>query len=131
MILDTNAVSAVLAGRDEALHRILDGADQHHLPLHVIAEYQYGLLRLPRPQRLQALFRRLEADSIILFPDRATADLYALIRQELREKGQPIPENDVWIAALARQFDLEVVSQDTHFDSVPNLRRIGWQAASR
>lgn len=126
MILDTNAVSALLAGRNEALHRILDGADQHQLPLPVIAEYQYGLLRLPRPQRLQSLFRRLEADSIILFPDRSTADLYALIRQELRTKGQPIPENDVWIASLARQFDLDVVSQDAHFDHVPNVRRIGW-----
>lgn len=126
MILDTNAVSALLAGQNESLQRILDGADQHHLPLPVIAEYQYGLLRLTRPQRLQSLFRRLEADSIVLLPDRATADVYAVVRQELRTKGQPIPENDVWIAALARQFDLEVISQDAHFDHVPSIRRIGW-----
>jgi tRNA(fMet)-specific endonuclease VapC len=126
LILDTNAVSALLAGRNEPLQRVLDVADQHHLPLPVIAEYQYGLLHLPRPQRLQSLFRRLEADSIILLPDRLTADAYADIRQELKKKGQPIPENDIWIAALARQFDLEVVSQDAHFDSVPRLRRIGW-----
>ncbi len=126
MILDTNAVSALLTGRNESLQRILDVADQHHLPLPVIAEYQYGLLRLPRPQRLQSLFHRLEADSTILFPDRSTADLYALIRQELRTKGQPIPENDIWIASLARQFDLDVVSQDSHFDQVANIRRIGW-----
>lgn len=126
MILDTNAVSALLAGQSESLQRILDGADQHHLPLPVIAEYQYGLLRLPRPQRLQSLFRRLEADSIVLLPDRATADVYAIVRQELKTKGQPIPENDVWIAALARQFDLEVVSQDAHFDQVPSIRRISW-----
>jgi tRNA(fMet)-specific endonuclease VapC len=68
----------------------------------------------------------LEDESIVLLPDRATADVYALVRQELRIKGQPIPKNDIWIAALARQFDLEVVSQDAHFDSVPNLRRIEW-----
>ncbi|QDT76063.1 PIN domain-containing protein [Lacipirellula limnantheis] len=126
MILDTNAVSALLAGQNGSLHRILDGADQHHLPLPVIAEYQYGLLRLPRPQRLQSLFRRLEADSIVLLPDRTTADVYATVRQELKTKGQPISENDVWIAALSRQFDLEVVSQDAHFDHVPRIRRISW-----
>jgi tRNA(fMet)-specific endonuclease VapC len=126
LILDTNAVSALLAGRNDSLKRVLEGVDQHHLPLLVIAEYQFGLLRLPRPQRLRSLFRQLEAESIILLPDRSTADLYALIRQELRMKGQPIPENDIWIAALARQFDLQIVSQDTHFDAVPNVGRIGW-----
>lgn len=126
MILDTNAVSALLAGRDESLQRILEAVDQHHLPLPVIAEYQFGLLRLPRPQRLQALFRQLEAASIVLLPDRVTADIYAVVRQELRTKGRPIPENDIWIAALARQFDLQIVSQDGHFDAVSNLDRIGW-----
>lgn len=126
MILDTNAVSALLAGGSESLHRVLDAADRHHLPLPVIAEYQFGLHQLPRPRRLHSLFRRLEADSILLLPDRATADQYASIRHDLKKRGQPIPENDLWIAALARQFDLEVVSQDTHFDHVPNLRRIGW-----
>jgi tRNA(fMet)-specific endonuclease VapC len=126
LILDTNAVSALLAGNSESLQRVLEGADQHYLPLPVIAEYQYGLLRLPRPQRLQSLLRRLEADSIVLLPDRSTADIYAVIRHDLRTKGRPIPENDIWIAALARQFHLDVVSQDAHFDQVANLRRISW-----
>jgi predicted nucleic acid-binding protein len=94
--------------------------------LNVVAEYQYGLLALRRPRRLQSLLRRLEADSIILLPDRATADYYAAIRQELKKRGHPIPENDVWIAALARQHALEIVSRDPHFDQVPGIRRIGW-----
>jgi tRNA(fMet)-specific endonuclease VapC len=126
LILDTNAVSALLAGRNEPLQRLLNTADRHHLPLPVIAEYQYGLLQLPRPRRLQSLFRRLEAESIVLYPDRATADLYATIRNELKKRGRPIPENDIWIAALARQFELDVVSQDAHFDHIPDIRRLGW-----
>ena len=126
MILDTNAVSALLAGRNDSLQRVLDAADRHHLPLPVIAEYLFGLLQLSRPRRLQSLFRRLEAESIILYPNRTTADLYATIRRQLKKQGRPIPENDTWIAALARQFELEVVSQDAHFDGIPNLRRVGW-----
>lgn len=126
MILDTNAVSALLVGSDERLNDCLEPADRHHLPLPVIAEYQYGLLALARPRRLQSLFRRLEAESIVLCPDRATAGFYATIRSELKKRGTPIPESDLWIAALARQHSLEIVSQDTHFDQVEGVCRIGW-----
>jgi len=58
--------------------------------------------------------------------DRATADWYASIRDELKRKGRPIPENDLWIAALARQHKLEIVSNDPHFDNLRGIRRIGW-----
>lgn len=125
MILDTNAVSAILAG-DKQLERKLDTADHHHLPLIVIGEYQYGLLASGKRKKLQPLLRRLEAESVILYADRETADWYATIRHDLRNRGRPIPENDVWIAALARQHALEIVSQDPHFDYVDNVRRIGW-----
>ena len=55
-----------------------------------------------------------------------TAFHYAEIRFELKQKGTPIPANDLWIAALARQHDLPILSRDQHFDRVAGLRRIGW-----
>ena len=125
MILDTNAVSAILAG-DRQLARVLDHADHHHLPLTVIGEFQYGLLMSRKRKRLQALLGRLEAESILLCPDRETANWYAQIRHDLKKQGRPIPENDIWISALARQHTLEIASQDTHFDHVPRVRRVGW-----
>jgi predicted nucleic acid-binding protein len=125
LILDTNAVSALIQG-DEGVSRVVSGLRRHHLPLPVIAEYQFGLLSLRNPQRLQSLFRRLEADSYVVAPDRGTADWYAAIRHDLRQRGQPIPDNDLWIAALARQHDLEVVSRDPHFDCVDKLKRLSW-----
>jgi predicted nucleic acid-binding protein len=126
VILDTNAVSALLAGPNEPLNAILASSDRHHLPLTVVAECQYGLLALSRARRLQSIFRKLEAHSIVLYPDRATADHYATIRHALRLRGRPIPENDMWIAALARQHSLEIVSRDPHFDHVEDIERIAW-----
>jgi predicted nucleic acid-binding protein len=126
VILDTNAVSALLAGPNESLNAILEPVDQHHLPLTVLAECLYGLMALSRARRLQSLVRKLEANSIVLYPDRATADHYATIRHGLKLRGRPIPENDLWIAALARQHSLEIVSQDAHFDQVEGIQRIGW-----
>lgn len=125
MILDTNAVSASLGG-DKELAEVLRASARHHLPLPVIGEYQFGLIALPRQRRYAALFRQLEAESIVLLPDRETADVYAALRHELKLQGRPIPENDTWIAALARQHDLEIVSRDSHFDGIRGVRRIGW-----
>lgn len=68
----------------------------------------------------------LISDSIVLPIDLATTRQYAKVRNELRAQGTPIPENDVWIAALARQHGLPVVSRDEHFDHVPRLVRHGW-----
>lgn len=125
MILDTNAVSAVLSG-DATIGDILAEAERHHLPLGVIAEYQFGLLASKRRRRLESLFRRLEADSILLYPDRETADWYAAIRLELKKNGTPIPENDIWVGAMARQYSLEVVSKDAHFDLIDKIKRRAW-----
>ena len=55
-----------------------------------------------------------------------TASAYAGIRLSLKAAGTPIPVNDAWIAALARQHQLPVLSRDTHFDAVENLERISW-----
>ena len=56
----------------------------------------------------------------------ATADAYADIRLELKRRGTPIPPNDVWIVALARQHGLAVLSSDGHFDMVAGIRRIAF-----
>lgn len=125
MILDTNAVSAILSG-EQGIGEVLADGDRHHLPLGVVAEYQFGLLASKRRRRLESLFRRLEADSILLSPNPETADWYAAIRLDLRKKGSPIPENDIWVAALARQHSLEIVSKDAHFDLVAKVKRVGW-----
>ena len=55
-----------------------------------------------------------------------TASAYADIRLQLKRIGKPIPANDAWVAALARQHALPVLSNDTHFDLVDGIRRIAF-----
>ena len=125
MILDTNAVSALFLG-DRALGAVLGDAGRHHLPTVVIGEYRYGLLRSRHRGSLEELLEGLIQQSVVLPVDQMTAEVYSQVRYELRVKGRPIPENDIWIAALARQHLQPVVTRDEHFDQVPDLRRVGW-----
>jgi tRNA(fMet)-specific endonuclease VapC len=55
-----------------------------------------------------------------------TTQCYAEITLELKQKGKPIPTNDLWIAALCRQHSLPLLSRDRHFDFVAGGRRIDW-----
>lgn len=57
----------------------------------------------------------------ILRLDEETAACYAEILSGLRERGTPIPTNDIWIAASAMQAGLRVVTSDRHFQQVPQV----------
>lgn len=126
MILDTNAVSALFQG-EQGLEKILQTSDKHHLPSIVIGEYRFGLLSSRKKKTLTKLLDRLKEESTILGCDAETAEHYAVIRHDLKKQGTPIPENDIWIAALANQHNLKIISRDTHFDYVKSVKNVGWQ----
>jgi tRNA(fMet)-specific endonuclease VapC len=57
---------------------------------------------------------------------RETAESYSEIRHELKAAGTPIPTNDLWIAAVARQHRFQIITRDTHFRAVRGLRVLAW-----
>ena len=125
MILDTNAVSALFVG-DPALGKVLAVDPRHHLPVVVIGEYRYGLLASRHRAHLEQLLETLIRESFVLPVEEATAEAYSHVRDDLRRKGRPIPENDIWISALARQHGLTLVARDAHFAEVENLPVKAW-----
>ncbi len=62
---------------------------------------------------------------------RDVGDRYAEVRQALAKKGTPIPEADLWIAAICLEHELAVLSEDAHFDRVPGLTRYDWTRPRR
>ena len=96
------------------------------IPVIVLGEYQYGIAQSRHRLRYAEWLAKLVANCRVLRIDEATASEYATIRGELKRAGQPIPANDVWIAALARQHAMPVISRDEHFDFVPNIERVVW-----
>ena len=125
MILDTNALSAWADGH-AAIVVPLRVADRLVVPSVVLGEYYFGIRQSRHRSRYQEWLARYLPLTEIAAVNAATADTYANIRLELKRLGTPIPSNDAWIAALARQHGLSVLSNDRHFDVVGGIRRIAF-----
>lgn len=66
------------------------------------------------------------ATNLILDINAETAKFYSDIKYKLRKKGRPIPENDIWISAIAQQYGLTLVTRDEHFKEVEGLEYETW-----
>lgn len=125
MILDTNALSAA-ADDDPAIVPFLAAADQIAIPVIALGEYRYGIAQSRHQASYAEWLKGLLQDCMVLDANEPTTLHYAEITLELKQKGRPIPTNDIWIAALCRQHSLPLLSRDQHFDQVPGIRRLGW-----
>ena len=125
MILDSNALSAFVDG-DSAVGDILRQQARACIPVIVLGEFRYGIAA-SRHRAAYAKWLVSELPHFEVLPiTEATAESYAELRVVLRKNGTPIPANDAWIAALAVQHRLPVLSRDAHFDVVPRVTRQGW-----
>ncbi len=125
MILDTNALSA-FADNDRALLKVLPMDRPWHLPVVVIGEYRFGL-RSSREQKKREMWLNELISLVTVLPvTESTTPHYAMVRHELRVLNRRIPPNDSWIAALALEHDLPILSRDAHFEIVPKVRRLTW-----
>lgn len=124
-LLDSNIVIAFLAG-DDSVHNRLAQADELFTPSIVMGELYFGVLKSGRVEENLGRLRRFERACVVLGCDPGTAWEYAGIKNGLRSKGRPIPENDIWIAATARQHGLTLVTRDQHFSAVDGLKCDAW-----
>ncbi len=125
MILDTNALSAYLDNMSEAV-RMVSEARQVAVPVIVAGEFVFGIAQSRHREVYERSLERMLSRCAVLDVGIETARHYAAIRLELKSAGRPIPANDLWIAALARQHAIPVMSRDTHFDFVGGVRRLSW-----
>jgi tRNA(fMet)-specific endonuclease VapC len=122
LVIDTNVYSGFRRGLPSVV-QALRSAQEIHLPLIVLAELLAGFAAGTRAgQNRDELAQFMASPRVhLLKPDEKTAHHYADVYAALRKNGAPIPSNDLWIAALARQHRLPLFSLDAHFAAVPGL----------
>lgn len=124
-LLDTNIVIALFAN-EATIKSNLTQASEVFIPSIVIGELYYGARKSGRIEANLARIDDFVDGSTILACDTETARQYGEVKNNLRLKGRPLPENDIWIAALSLQHNLILVTRDAHFKEVENLRTIAW-----
>lgn len=125
LLLDTNIIIRLFGNDAGIINKVKQGNDLF-IPSIVIGELFYGA---EQSQRREENIRKVESFSkqcSVIVCDMKTAKFYGLIKSNLKAKGAPIPENDVWIAALAMQHKLSLVTRDKHFNSVAGIHITDW-----
>jgi len=124
-LLDTSAAAALLRG-DPVLADTLGELDIAHTSVVVIGELIYGARLSANAAANLEQVAAFAAAVTVLPVDRTTSEVYARIKKSLREKGRPIPDNDLWIAAAAVRHGLALLHRDAHFSEVDELQSLTW-----
>jgi len=126
LAVDTNAVIAYREAIPDVC-ALIDTTDSIFLPAVVLGELLYGANNSAKPEKNERDIIQFANNSILMPIDEAVAIRYAKVRYDLKKKGNPIPENDIWIAALCLEQDVPLLSNDGHFDKINGLEVINWQ----
>ena len=115
ILLDTNAYVALMQGHTEVADRVRR-ATRVYLSAVVAGELLFGFRNGSRYEKnigeLEEFFNNPFVE--FLSVSYVTADRFGRISAALKQKGTPLPLNDIWIAAHAMESSAELLSFDRH-----------------
>ena len=122
ILIDTNAYTSFLAGDTHVLD-ILGGTDIVYMSVIVLGELYAGFRGGSREKENKStLVEFLSKPTIkILNVTSNTAEVFGVVKNNLKSAGTPIPISDVWIASHGIETGAMVVTYDSHFKYVPGL----------
>ena len=122
ILIDTNIYSNALRGNPDII-ATLKQVSQIGIAAISIGELLSGFKGgLKEAENKKELGQFLDSPRVsILSIDEDTAEYYSAILNDLKKKGNPIPTNDIWIAATAFQYGLQLYTFDKHFHQIEGL----------
>lgn len=123
--LDTSAYSNFQRGHAGAV-KFIDAADWVGIPSVALGELWAGFLLGSRlDSNVEELRAFLDHPIVeIVEADRDVARIYGEIVVDLRTQGEPLPTNDIWIAATAARSGATVLTFDAHFRSIARVATV-------
>uniref|UniRef100_Q021Q2 Virulence associated protein C n=1 Tax=Solibacter usitatus (strain Ellin6076) TaxID=234267 RepID=Q021Q2_SOLUE len=96
------------------------------VPAIALGELYFGAAKSDRSTENAARLEEFAAGRTIIHCDIMVAREYGRLKQCLKQKGTPLPENDIWIAAAATCHGMTLVTRDHHFDRIEGLQTSDW-----
>lgn len=124
-LLDTNIIIGLLVNDSKIVSELKKNI-KISMPTIVLGELFYSAMNSIRKNENLSKVQRLAESIMVLNVDFNTALFYGEIKSSLKKKGTPLPENDIWIAALSIQHKLRLVSRDNHFKQIEGIQLIQW-----
>ncbi len=124
ILLDTNAYTRLLTGEEDVLD-VIGTAETVYMSIFVLGELYAGFAGGTKErENKDTLNRFLFKSSVkILNATAETAEVFGVVKQDLKKAGTPLPINDVWIAAHALETGSILVTYDGHFKNIAGIRR--------
>lgn len=125
-LLDSSILTLSMRG-DQSIRDRLAAASRLYLPSIALGELYVGAFGSPsRPAGAIADVTALASTNTVLSVDADTALIYGRMKQDLKGKHLTMPDNDLWIAASAIQYDVTLAARDAHFNWIDGLRIEQW-----
>ncbi len=125
ILLDTNIIIRIFGG-DKLLVDKLNNQSVFFIPSIVVGELYVGVNRVINRSKHLKMLEEFINQSRILSVDLETSRYYGEIVAALFKKSKPIPTNGIWIASLAKQHQLTLISNDAHFKLIDKLKVKSW-----
>ncbi|WP_409013258.1 type II toxin-antitoxin system VapC family toxin [Dyadobacter sp. CY343] len=121
--LDTNIAIEILNNNSVTIQS-LHAFDMIYLPVVVCGELIYGAINSSRVRYNLSRYESFISDCEVLHANLDVSLKYASFKKSLKDTGCPIPENDIWIAAICATFEMPLFTRDGHFRSIKALELI-------
>jgi tRNA(fMet)-specific endonuclease VapC len=129
-LFDTNIVIDIFHQTPDVMQKAIQlqaQQDTYVVSTTVVGELTFGALhaRRGKEQALQQVRDFIQVTPVLAC-DKETGQMYGEIKEILSSQGTMIPENDIWIAVVARQHALTIVTRDAHFAAITGLLLEQW-----
>jgi tRNA(fMet)-specific endonuclease VapC len=124
IVLDTNAYTRLLTGEEDVLD-VIGTAETVYMSIFVLGELYAGFAGGTKKRGNRDTLNRflLKPSVKILNATSETAEVFGMVKQDLKRAGTPLPINDGWIAAHALETGSTLVTYDAHFEKIAGIRQ--------
>ena len=124
-LIDTNILDA-FPDDERCVVDKMKSLDKIKISCISIGELYYGVMKSKQKTKNLNRLNHLLSYYEILYIGLKTAFHYGEIKAKLKSIGKPIPENDIWIAAIAKEHDMIVATRDKHLLNLDFIQTESW-----